>query len=412
VYNDVYLKDDVVLAIQRVLLKLKTLCVEIKQGSLSAEKGKKIIIQPPLQTIYNDRPNNRLERTIHEIIIEHALAAEHMGPKGFILCIESLVEKFKDGSRWLPTQDVCDYIKGNVRVPTVADVKHVLDIYVKPTKFIHDLVFEAVKLAGFTGRIIVEKTPTVTSIELVKGYTFNVRPSWHCDIKLQNPHVLCVDGYIESVSEVHHLLEAAAETKSSVLLFVRGMSDDVRHTLKFNNDRGTLRVLSFEIPLDLDGLNTLNDIATVSCSDVVSSTKGELISSIKFNELTSLEHAIIRKDRVTLINSKAHQRVLIHVSFLREKRKKQNVDDVAKLLDARIKSLSPNHVVIRLPDDKHFVETSQIIDYILRIIRSMNDYGMVEINGKKNLTSTTVAIELQSQNCYKRLIDLGAVITC
>ena len=99
------------------------------------------------------------------------------------------------------------------------------------------------------------------------------------------------------------------------------------------------------------------------------------------------------------------------MAFLRQKRLAEKVDDVAHLFDVRIKALSPNHVVIRLSDDKDFVTAAQSIDYALRAVKSLVDHGSIIVGGKQTLTTTAIAAEVHSSRCYATLASLGAMIT-
>src|SRR5574343_71568 len=122
----------------------------------------------------------------------------------------------------------------------------------------------AIELAGFCGRIIVERALNEPSIERCSGYSFNVRPAIDVTGKFKLARIACIDGYIESVSELHYMLEQASETKEPCIMFARGMADDVKHTLKVNFDRASLKVVPIVVPFDLDGINTLNDLSIVT----------------------------------------------------------------------------------------------------------------------------------------------------
>jgi hypothetical protein len=196
-----------------------------------------------------------------------------------------------------------------------------------------------------------------------------------------------------------------------MLLFVRGLADDVKQTLKVNYDRGTLRVVPVIVKFDLEGINSLNDISIASGAGLVSSNKGDLISSVRLSDTSQIEKAIIYPKKVVIINSASKLSVETHVSFLRRKRAEESVSDVSTLIDARIRSLSPNHVVIRLPDDIDYVVSAQSIDYALRALRSLVDHGTVTINGKRTLTSTYLASQLHSNRCSETLASLGFVVT-
>lgn len=354
---------------------------------------------------------DQLERSIYEVIVRHALMAEKMGPGAFIEFIEMLLENFQQINCM---QQPCVYrdisqTLQDIKHPMTQNVMMIVDEFMSGCNIrTSSMLKEAMRLAGFGGRIVIEKTSSKTaSVELVMGYTFNVQPCFSVTTKLERPRVFCIDGYIESVSEVHHLFEAAAEAKETCVIFVRGLSDDVKHTVKVNYDRGTLKVIPVLVKYDLEGMNTLNDISVVSGSDLVSSIKGDLISSIKFDEAPRIDEATIYPSKVIITHSKTGHSVAGQVAMLQRKREETEVDDVVNLLNDRIRALSPNHVIIRLIDDKDFVMNSQAIDYALRAIRSAVDYGIID----DRLTTTKVAASVHSKKCFQTLMSLGAVLT-
>lgn len=271
------------------------------------------------------------------------------------------------------------------------------------------MVDEALQLAGFAGRIIVEKTTaTVPSVELVRGYTFELQQILPVDVSFNNPRITCIDGYIEQVAEIHHLLEGAAAAKEPCVLFVRGVSDEVKHTLKVNYDRGSLRIVPISVRFDLEGMNTLVDLSIVSGCNLISSLKGDLISNIKFEELPYVDQVTVFKGRVVMTGSKTSARVSSHVHQLRSRRSEEKIDDVGRLLDKRIRSLTPNHVVVRLLDDKDFITSSQAIDYALRAAKTAVDHGLDEAG---RLVATELAAWHQATQCMRVLSDLGAYIS-
>jgi hypothetical protein len=100
-----------------------------------------------------------------------------------------------------------------------------------------------------------------------------------------------------------------------------------------------------------------------------------------------------------------------HVLRLRGRRHAENADEAAAFFDKRIKSLSPNHVVIRLPDDKDFVKNSQTIDYVLRAYSELLKRGTVNINDSTCLTSTFLGQTIYASRCLEQLKSFGAVLT-
>lgn len=414
-HQGIHRLSDITRAIHHVITSLTVLRRNVKNHVLVSQPGG-ILMHTRLQAMFNIQFTDPVEQSIHEIIVNHAYAAERLGPGGFDACIEKLLEKFDLANRGnmnrTPVITLGDLVGPGAAIPTRSDVGWVLAEYLEgANERTCSMLHCALDLAGFAGRIIVEKTPARPSVELARGYSFDQVPAWPVNVRLERPKIVCIDGYVEEVSELHHLLEEASEARESVVLFVRGLSDDVKNTLKVNYDRGSLRVVPVVVKFDMEGINAINDISVVTGAELVSSNKGDLISNVRLSGAPRVDEVIVHDSKITITNTRSRRAVEGHVAFLRKKRLDEKIDDVARLFDARIKSLSPNHVVVRLPDDKDFVTSSQSIDYALRAVKALVDYGWITVVGRRMLTVTAVASDVHSSRCHSTLVSLGAMLT-
>ncbi len=364
------------------------------------------LVHTRMQVVFNTKHPEEFDRAIHEALMTHALRAEKLGPGGFDRTIELVLEKLGalEGRRLRPQPKEL-----LPRAATAADVQRIVQVHTSRAGARTTAMLQrALELAGYGGRVIIEKTPSATpSVELVRGYTFDLVQVLPIDASFIKPRVFCIDGYVEEVSEVHHLLEAAAEAREPCVIFLRGMSNDVKHTLKVNYDRGSLRVLPIGVPFDLEGMNSLVDLSVIAGCDLVSSLKGDLISSIKFHEAPCVDQVTVFRGKTIVANASTHGQVAAHVNNLRRRREEEQVDDKGRLFDKRIKSLSPNHVIILLPDDKDYVVCSQAIDNALRAVKSAVDFGVTETGA---LVSVELASRVHADRCVRTLLELGAYL--
>lgn len=391
-------------ALQRVCTLLEDL-----SGRRFLARGKEHLnVHTRMQAAFALKFASVLEQALYEIIMAHALAAEKLSPGGFDRCLVLLMDELASSPDVSPSR-LHETIEP--KHPTSIDVDRVVLTHAAMAIYpgTKAMIREALGLAGFAGRIIIEKTLALTpSVELVNGYTFNLQKLLPIDVNIVKPRVFCIDGYLEEVAEIHHLLEAAADAKEPCIMFVRGLADDVKHTLKVNYDRGSLRVIPIGVRFDLEGMNTLIDLSMVAGCDLVSSLKGDLISAIKFQEAPRVDQVITFKDQVVVTNLVTRRRVAAHVAELRARREGEAIDDKAGLFDKRIRSLSPNHVVIRLPDDKDFVVNSQAIDYALRATGSLIGHGTFGAGG---LAATEAASRAYASRCVGVLREIGDAVT-
>jgi chaperonin GroEL (HSP60 family) len=333
--------------------------------------------------------------------MDHCFYAERLSPGGFqktLLNVMSLANGIENHSSEV-----------QIFHPRLNDLEVLIENTVRE-KSISKLIIEAIQLAGFGGKVSIEKSVnSSTSIELIEGYMFKHNPVGLKPVKLTKPKVICIDGYIESVSEVNMLFEGAVETKHQLLLISRGMHDDVVNTIKVNRDRGTMFVYPVIINFDLDGINTMVDISTVVGTNPVSCHLGDLISSIKISDSCVVDEVTVIGNSLTFKNSKTRSNVNVHVRNLLEKAKTSNFD-IESLVTTRLKSLTGSNVVIRIPDDSNYVLKSQAIDNVLRSIKSILDYGILIKNEEIDLYGTSKSSLELSNKFFKQIMNIGSII--
>lgn len=265
----------------------------------------------------------------------------------------------------------------------------------------------AITLTGFNGKIFLKKIANKSDkiiIELIESFEFYTENN--TDVKSwSEPAVLCIDGFVESVAELNRILLSAADSKQPVVLFVRGASEEVITTINRNNDIGNFSVCVAKIPLDIDSANSMRDIATVCGCDVISSDKGQLISSLSLSDFSTIDHIAVQHNRVQIKNNKTLNSIKILRDSLIQKQKKSG-EFGESLLKKRIMSLCGRSAVIHLPDDDDFVRRSSFIDVSLRTFKSLLDYGVCE----DSPAAIDVVSEVFLNLCLDSVNRTGAVL--
>lgn len=251
------------------------------------------------------------------------------------------------------------------------------------------LVSHAIDVAGSECKIFVEPSTTgFTSIERIDGNTFTCipDPSFFKSGKWVGSDVKClvVDGLIEKVSEIDSLLQRCNESKRTMAIFARGYSEEVASTLRVNFLRKTLNVMPISIEFDLETANVLLDIAAVLRCDVTSSLKGELISTIKFDDIAIAKELSCVGSSVT-IKTANHSQLQIHLKNLIKRRNEEVIPTLKRILDKRIRSLSSSTVTIRVDDSgARGSKVLHDIDTGLKIVRNILQYGSITEQSIKN----------------------------
>lgn len=251
------------------------------------------------------------------------------------------------------------------------------------------VIMETLKLAGIEGRIYVEDSKQSNYVvERKTGYNFKVNPfkfflnpatnAW----EKQNVKVLLVDGIIDKVSEIDQILRIAFDQKQPAIFVARGFSEEVVATLKANFDRGLLDIVPVRINSDLESINILNDIASTSGTDIVSTLKGEMLCFKSWDDLPTIERVRLMPDQMTIEEARTRNQVAAQVQHLLSKRLDTHVEDVVNLIDERIKCLTGDSVSLRLPNmtDMENQATRVKIDVALRAAKAMLNHNMVKLS--------------------------------
>ncbi len=375
--------------------------IKSNQTTLSRSNDK-ATVQTSLQALFSSVFAEDLTNSIYMLFLRYALDAERKSPGSFLLFAKLLIKHDVPLKEQLVTRP-CNR----------ADVEERIDRIVKDER-VNVAVKEAIELSGMLGKVLIEKTTSTSNIVVEKssGYVFFAKRPFRCVSVHVHPRVMCIDGFVDNVSEIQQLLSDAAETKERVMFFCRGMSEDVNNTIRVNNLKGLLTVIPYEFKIDVMTLNTLNDIAVVCGTDVVSSNKGELISNARLCDAPTVEKITVYDDRFVISNRKTKENVAAHLRAINEKRMTSAYE---KMYDDRIKSLTDSCVTVKLPDDMSYVVDSQSIDYVLRSLVHMAKSGVVSKSDESAFVgelSDTAQCALSAHEAFFCVVGkLGACVT-
>lgn len=341
-----------------------------------------------------------LERMIKSQFLEAAYSAEKVGPNStdifLIYTIElalDTLEKLESGhnvselrksieNRYEETKEVC---RERMKEPTIEDIKECV-LAASRSKRLSEMVLEAVELAGLEGNIIPGGSPNGQYfVELVSGYNFPVStyPLFTEEDKGRwgrgEVRVMVVDGVVEKASELHKIFTECFENGKPLLLVARGYGEEVIGTIAANKK---LDICPIRIPWELESINFITDISVVCGSQIVSTMKGDMVSSVKYEELPVVDRVICTKEKLNILNSATTKSVSDHVSHLTKKLEETSVEEMSDFIAKRIKSLNSHTVHLRLGSrtEPEKLRELESVDYALRIVKGIIDKGTVQIN--------------------------------
>lgn len=246
-----------------------------------------------------------------------------------------------------------------------------------------DILMICYDLIGVEGSIEVNPGKD-DRIDVHDSYRFDLTASIETKAWIRSSaKVMLVDGYIEHVSEIHHVLQKCSESKVPLIIFARGYSGDVLNTISVNVTRQTIDILPFTIKLDLGQVNDFYDLSILTGAQVISSEKGQLISSSKFEELPSVTYVRYSPYEKMLVmrNDSTRPQVMQHLRKLREKLESTDAYNLNELT-GRIRKMTSLVCMVTFKDDlgfqirkDSFKRASRLIDHYSRFGRARTSVG-------------------------------------
>lgn len=192
---------------------------------------------------------------------------------------------------------------------------------------------------------------------------------------IKNYRFVIINGIIESVGEIHHLLYKANETKEPYVIFCFGMSEEVKQTIIKNNAMGRLRVYPVCLNVnDESSLNILNDLAAIHSSTVISSDLGQTISQEVRKDLPVGEKISFFNNRLSLTPVASKKDIEKHRSFLRKRieEAETKIDVRTDVLKNRLKMFTGKRVNFYIPSSfLNKKSNMRELDYYFRFMSSL-----------------------------------------
>ena len=388
----VFLTSDIDAATKNVIYTVNEL---YKSNLFLSSVKENITIKSAFQNFLNFKFENKLESLIYKLILENCFLAERLSAGGFFATLKNVIDSSE-------TKKV--FIDEKTFHPKFSDIESVVSKYIHDSR-LKSLLLEAIKISGFHGKIVVEKSSNDSaSLEVSSFYEFKCK-TFNSPIRMLQPKVVTIDGFVESVSELNKIFEEAANSKHQVVIFARGFHDDVLTTAEVNRKRSTMFVYPISMPFDLDGINSIVDISVIAGVNPTSSNLGQLISSASLSDSSTIDEISINKNSVSIRNKKTKHQVRIHLKNLMKKL--DSSPGAEEVYEARMKKLADNKCIIRIPDSNSFIADSQSVDYCLRAIKSLLDFGICK-DGE--IFATKKVSQEFSEKIFNTIQNLGAII--
>jgi len=185
---------------------------------------------------------------------------------------------------------------------------------------IGNLIATAMEKVGRDGVITIEESKTgETYLETVEGMQFGrgykspyfVTDNTTMTAVLSDPLILITDGRLMHIKELLPLLETVSQQNKSLVIIADDIDGEALSTLVVNKMRGILKVVAVKAPEFGDKKKAmLEDIATLTGGQVVSSEKGMRLDKFNTEWFGKARKITVGKDETTIVDGKGTEEAI------------------------------------------------------------------------------------------------------
>ena len=174
------------------------------------------------------------------------------------------------------------------------------------------LIADVIDKVGKDGVVTVEEGQGLAlESEVVEGFTFDrgfispymVTDTARMEAVYEKPAIVITDKKISNIQDFLPLLEKLAQAgKKDLVLIADDVDGEALATLVLNRLKGVFNTIAIKAPKFGDQRrDTLNDIAILTGSEVISEEKGMNFDNVDLNVVGSARKIIVNKDETTII---------------------------------------------------------------------------------------------------------------
>jgi len=242
-----------------------------------------------------------------------------------------------------------------------------------------------INIQSYSGKEICFEMENDMSINV--GYDYDFFRDFN-NLTFRNYKFVLINGYVESVGEIHHLFTNANKSKIPHVLFCYGMSEEVKHNILVNNRQGRFIVLPISLDAnDENSLNILNDIAVIHDGVIISSDMGQTISQEVRKDLPTGKKITFLKNKIYIDPVCDDRKIYSHKKFLlkRLEEAKEKHDVNTDPIENRVKNFSSKRLNIYIPESlKRHASFQRELIYGLKFLNNINkEYKILYMNKRE-----------------------------
>ena len=265
-----------------------------------------------------------------------------------------------------------------------------------------NLIANVMDKVGKDGVITVDESKTldyetdyVEGMQIDRGFLspYFVTSPDTLEAVLDNPYILITDGKISAVSDMVPVLEKVLQAKKHLLVIAEDVEGEALATLVVNKLRGTINVAAVKAPGFGDRRKAmLQDIATLTCGNVVSEEVGRKLDSATLDDLGKCARIVVKKDDTTFVDGEgAKEEIIGRVKEINSQIEETTSDYDREKLQERLAKLSGGVAILRVgaATEIEMKEKKQRVEDALSATRAAVEAGIVPGGGTVLIKSSS-----------------------
>jgi hypothetical protein len=220
-------------------------------------------------------------------------------------------------------------------------------------------------------------------IKIIKSNNINFNIDFDFDFYhekkvITNYSAIFLDGFIQTVGEIHHLLSDSNQNKKNYLIFCYGMSEDVKTTIMTNNKNRKTYVYPISFSISEENINILSDISFIHNSgNVITAKSGKTISQLftKKEKIDAGKKIIIKNNSFSIDPVIKKNDITTHREYIKKRIKNSNNENNKNILRKRLNRFSSKNITFMIPElvwnQNTFIRD---MDYMLRFFSNCSSH--------------------------------------
>jgi chaperonin GroEL len=284
------------------------------------------------------------------------------------------------------------------------------------------IIADAMSKVGKEGVITVEEgSGFENELDVVEGMQFDrgylspyfITNQQNMTADLDNPFIFITDKKVSSIRDLLPVLEAVAKSGRPLLIIAEDVEGEALATLVVNHMRGIVKVCAVKAPGFGDRRKEmLQDIATLTKSQVIAEEVGRTLESTTLQDLGSAKRIHVTKDNTTIIDGAGDSKdIQARITQLRARVAETTSDYDREKLQERVAKLAGGVAVIKIgaASEIEMKEKKARVDDALHATRAAVEEGVVAGGGVALIRVMQTLKTLKGDNDAQ---TVGIQLTC